>query len=276
MRHSLSHERNPKAFDLSRQFQREDNLAFFAEVGRALSREEHRGVAAVGLAGRRTSVGFAIRQAQTIQRWDRRPSYWSHAFLNAGPLRGDPQEVGGVPMWECTLEPPDPLQHLPERNGVGEGMLSQYQDPRVTPNVAVIAFQLTAPDARKVIERGSEPNLDRLRFDLWSLLGVWHEYVWGLGQRPNPLANNNRLFSSAYVEMAYEAINLDLTPGASERNSSPECIWQGALWWWPQYQATNRAVQVWSCIRDPNPTLMDAENPRLNLRLPRGFGRERR
>ena len=76
--------------------------------------------------------------------------------------------------------------------------------------------------------------------------------------------------------MAYEGINLDLTPGASERNSIPEHLWQGALWWWPQYQAANKAVRVWSCIRDPNPTLMDADPPRLNIRLPRGFGRERR
>ncbi len=36
---------------------------------------------------------------------------------------------------------------------------------------------------------------------------------------------------SAYVEMVYEALNMDMVPGASERNSAPEHLWNAAQCW---------------------------------------------
>ena len=43
--------------------------------------------------------------------------------------------------------------------------------------------------------------------------------------------NDGLLSLSAFVEMAYEAIGLDLVPSASERNSAPEHLWNTAVWW---------------------------------------------
>jgi hypothetical protein len=49
--------------------------------------------------------------------------------------------------------------------------------------------------------------------------------------------------------MAYEAVGIDLTSGASERNSSLEHLWDTALWWWKPYEDTGHPIQVHAVIR---------------------------
>ena len=64
--------------------------------------------------------------------------------------------------------------------------------------------------------------------------------------------------------MAFEAIGLDLVPGASERNSAPEHIWNAAVWWFQQggieRDDTENAFEMQGSyvIRDPGGALMDS------------------
>jgi hypothetical protein len=51
------------------------------------------------------------------------------------------------------------------------------------------------------------------------------------GHFPEPADQGVPNHSSAMVEYCFEEIQLDLTPGANDRNSAPEHLWNGARWW---------------------------------------------
>ena len=68
---------------------------------------KHKDTVHVGLVGGRDMASIAVRQAQSVLRFDRRPSYFSHAFLFTGRGRS---------ICECPLVGADPAR--PEQNGV--------------------------------------------------------------------------------------------------------------------------------------------------------------
>jgi hypothetical protein len=86
---------------------------------------------------------------------------------------------------------------------------------------------------------------------------VWQSWLWTRGS-PNPLGQGVPLFCSAFVEYCYEAIELDLSPGASERNSSPEHIWNGARFWSSYFEEFRHPVSGRYVIRDRHCGVLDA------------------
>ncbi|MGH2572156.1 MAG: hypothetical protein ACRDGU_01480 [Actinomycetota bacterium] len=238
----------------------QDNLPFFVDALRGL--EERRfgneGLAVMGFLGQRDIPGVTLRQAQAILRWDRRPSLWSHVFLIREPA--NLADIGTTPILEVPMYPRTGVFPRPERNAVSEGTLAQYRNPSIDANVALVSVSMTDEQARAVRDRALEYNVDRLRYDLWDTLGVWQAFLWSSGQAPNPLRAGFPIASSAYVEMAFEAIGLDLTPGASERNSSPEHIWTAAKWWHHAFaEAEQRGLAGFYVLRDKGCALLDAD-----------------
>ena len=220
-----------------------DNLKFFSEALKVMDSDYqigNRGHMAIGLVGSRDIPGVTLRRAQSVLRWDRRPSLWSHAFLIAQPLRRR-GNVAKLDILEIPLFPRNGQFPKPESNGLNESTLEVYANPQVDANVALITVAkaqtegepvgLSNQEVRAIAERAGQPNADRLRYDLWDCLCAWQQYLWSEGQGPNPLREGVPVPSSAFVEMAYEAIGLDLVPSASERNSAPEHLWNAAVWW---------------------------------------------
>lgn len=264
MRHSLIEKRNPEFKDWSKEMPTGDNIAFLETVKRSLPKG-YSWLAAIGMVGGKSLASYALRHAQAVLRWDRRPSYWSHCFL----IAQEKKVLRETTVWECTIEPRTPVDVSPERNGVIAQDLGSYQDHEQYPNVAVISFRLTAKEVDRLLERARDANIDRLRFNLWELLGRWQSYVWGIGQALNPLAEGVRMPAAAYVEMAYEAVGIDLTPGASERNSSPEHFWQTALWWWQAFEKLKKPLRIDHCVREKQALIL----PPMTTRLPREEGK---
>ena len=258
MRHSTVTEKNPQAITHTEP----TNLEFFAAAARALGQPGHWGEAAIGLVGGADLFSGMLRQAQALLRWDRRISNWSHAFLIAGPIPTTAEVAANTPLLECTLSPQSPAMQTPERNGVTVGRLGDYPET-IYPNAALLSFQLSPDEVTAVLTRARDPNLDRLRYDLWELLGVWRAYVWALGTRLNPLQEGQRLFNAAYCEMAYEVVGIDLTPAASERNSSPEHLWNTGLWWWNQYEETGHPIRLHSVVRQLGLSGSEALRPQI-------------
>jgi hypothetical protein len=277
-------ERNPRFEDLTDEFRRMGNAAFFAEVRRRLDqvgnrdqRFAHGGRGSIGLLGSYGLIGMAIRNAQRHIRIDRQPSYWSHAFLFSGSISEDPA-VNRSPrrspwIWESTLEPASPFSHYLDRNGVAPRRLADYDHARFNlfrahsvPNVAVIAFGLSEEEVEKILDRADDPDIDRLRYDLVGLLGTWYTYVTDQAQKPNPLSSGEALYCSAYVQLAYEAVEIDLALGAHQRNTTPEHIWQTARWFYQAYEDRGRPVRLYSCIRDPYGGILPAE-----VSIPKGL-----
>ena len=59
--------------------------------------------------------------------------------------------------------------------------------------------------------------------------------------------------ASALVEYCFEEIQLDLTPGANDRNSAPEHLWNGARWWSEAFGEFDRPIH--GPLRGPRPAL---------------------
>ncbi len=58
--------------------------------------------------------------------------------------------------------------------------------------------------------------------------------------------------SSAMVEYCFEEIQLDLTPGANDRHSAPEHLWNGARWWSDAFGEFDRPISGRFALRDRN------------------------
>ena len=257
-RYSGTDRSNPEVVDWTDRYREKDNLTFFADAAAALARDGrgNRGLAAIGLLGQRDLVGVTLRWAQAVLRWDLRPSLWSHAFLVVEPT--DAAALGEARIREVPLVERTGAFPRPERNAVSDGRLNLYEDPRVDANVALLAIEMSAEDARKVTDQALNPNRDRIRYNLWEILGVWETYLWSADTKPNPLRQGFPICASAFIEYAFEAIALDLSPGASERNSAPEHLWNAAKWWYATFEKFGHPISGYYVMRDPGCAVLDA------------------
>ena len=193
-----------KVHDWSPDFRSEANGVFFERALGELADVEgsEQGYMAIGLVGSGDLPGITLRRAQSVLRWDLRPSLWSHAFVLAGR-----KEAGGdvgdvrlreVPIYSRTGAFPEPAD-----NAVADGVLKDYDSPTRDPNVALLSVRLNEGDANQLSERAiRDPNLDRARYDLWGSLAAWSAYLWAPEDEPNPLRNDVPLFSSAFWRTA--------------------------------------------------------------------------
>jgi hypothetical protein len=258
LRYSNSRE-NEEVEDWSDRYRDADNLRFFADGLDWLEAREfgHGGLAVIGLVGHRDLPGVALRRAQSILRWDRRPSLWSHAFLIVQGRDGG--DAGALAIREVTLHSRAGAFPEPAHNAVTSATLGHYASPRLDPNVALLAVRTTADEAAAIASRATERvNLERLRYDLWETLGIWQGYLWTRGT-PNPLEQGVPMFSSGLIEYCYEEIALDLTPGTGERNSAPEHIWNGARWWTDAFGDFERPIRGCAVLRDRHCAVLDAD-----------------
>jgi hypothetical protein len=254
------------------------------------AREEEReiaadGVLAIGLLGEYGPLGYALRRAQEVLRIDRTPSHWSHAFLFLDPLRPsaaslrDPERSPRV--LEATLDPGDSASRLfAFRNGVNVRRFSDFararfdvRTARSVPNIAVLCVALSAGERAAIRERALRPEADLLAYDLPDLLGNWLHFALSLGKRRNPLLRGTALPSASYAQLAYDAAGIDLSPGATQRNSAPEHFWQAARYLYPMFEAPDaegnlvrRPLLGFHCVREPECLLAPA-----GTQLPRSF-----
>ena len=188
-----------------------------------------------------------MRRAQSILRWDRRPSLWSHAFLLVGG--GESREVA---LHSRAGRFPEPADNAITRRRRSRTTRTRGADP----NVALLSVRMDAEEAARVVARATEnPNLERLRYDLFETLGFWQAFLWTRGT-PNPLEQGVPNHSSSMVEYCFEEIQLDLTPGANDRNSAPEHLWNGARWWKRRLRRVRPPDR--RPLRDPRPQLRGA------------------
>ena len=206
----------------------EDNL-------RWLSRQTRPGTDQTGiiLVGGTSTSAFRLRVAQSHVRHDLLPSYWSHAMLLGAPAR----TLAATPVYEISLEPPQGFTFPPPTNGVQQGKISQYRDPELFPNIALLN---TPVPLAQVMEALDAFQRQRAVLDGVELITRWLTYVWGVARTGNPLLDGCGMPSAAMLEIAFGVAGYDLTPGLESRASCPEAIWQAAKWWHEYYVQQNR------------------------------------
>lgn len=267
---------NEQLFDLTEICKNRSNAYFFAEVRNRLSildnaivgenlnnRTFSNGLkAAIGLIGEYGLIGYTVRQAQAIIRTDKTPSYWSHSFLFHDEVPANPDDIlrkqTSPIIWESTIDLASETPQLNMINGVSSRYLKDYCNhkfdifnPHCVPNVAVIVFALNEDEIQKIISHATDPNVDQLKYDFSGLIGTWLSYIFKKQNEENPLGAGNALYCSAYCQLAYDAIGLDLATGSHSRNTSPENIWQSVKKLYSDYFNIGFPVAGFYCIRDP-------------------------
>ncbi len=260
MRHSQTSVRNPAIKDWTSRYRKRTNLQFFSDACASLQSQGQgtRGLLTVGLIGSRDLPGYTLRTAQAMLRWDLRPSYWSHVFIVAEPVTSR-TAWRSLPILEVPLHPRNGRFPRPECNGINEGTLGLYEHADVDANVGLVAVTMSDPEARLLLERARDWNLDRVRYNFWDMLGAWQGYLWAQGARRNPLREGMPIASSSYIEFIFEGLGLGVTPGTSERNSAPEHLWNAACWWHKAFKDQDRRVTGMYVVRDPGCAMLRSE-----------------
>ncbi len=186
------------------------------------------------LLGGTSLTDFRIRVAQSHTRQDMLPSFWSHVAIFGSKSGRSKSDAVDWNLYEVFLDPSGGFGAVPENNGVQEGKLSQYGDPKRFPNIACINFSI---DYKTLNEAVSTFRRQRSLVDIGFLIVEWLAFVWGVGEYGNPLLKGVGVPSAAFVESVFAGADLELTPGLSTRSSCPEAIWQSAKWWHEFYKS---------------------------------------
>jgi hypothetical protein len=190
-----------------------------------------------------------LRMAQSVVRFDERPSYWSHAAL---VLDIDPDDVLGSTGVEVALWPPSSTG--PERNHVSFFKPREYASDRRFPNLAVISVrEHERPehgDARSLAERAREsalrenPGRGVHAFGPW--IAAWASQVFA--PSGNPLLSDVPFPSTALIDYFHASSGVDLLPAAATPALCPEALWASARYYSKRHDLRVEAI---SRVRQP-------------------------
>ena len=245
------------------------NRVFFRDAIHALAGDGSGPTVFIGFIGSRDLPGVTLRRAQSILRWDLRPSLWSHSFIfTSDSLATD---RANPPIYHVPFDTRSADFPAPEKNAVTKSTLDIFDDEHRDANAALVSVSLAADDVEKITSRCNDPNLDRIRYNFWDTLAVWQTYFWSFGLRDNPLRDGCPIPSASFIEYCFEALALDITPGASERNSAPEHLWNAAKFWYEAYATKEHIISGQYVLRDIGCSLLSSDEEVLRT----GRGRRR-
>jgi len=170
----------------------------------------------VGLCGGITKVDSAIRLAQRHQHPEHRWSDWSHAFLFEGK-RLDGQH------W--VLESDIQILRKNIQLGAQENRAEKYFDEKMFPTLAVLDFGLSETQVGTLLRAGLELVANRERYSIRELIGTLIALKKPeLRAQENLLARERSVYCSAFVKQLFHHAGIDLVPGVTGKNTTPEDI----------------------------------------------------
>lgn len=168
----------------------------------------------VGLCGGAAPVDVLIRRAQRHLDAARQWSDWSHAFVFEG-VRAD----GRHWVMESDLQ----FHRRNVQLGAQENRLEKYGDETLFPTLAVLDFGLNPTQIAAVIQEGLDLVASRERYSLRELVGTLIALRKPeLRAQENVLAKKRSVFCSAFVQRLFHRAAIDLAPGVSGKNTTPE------------------------------------------------------
>lgn len=175
----------------------------------------------VGLCGGTTKVDLAIRHAQRHLHADNRWSDWSHVFLFEG-RRLDGQH------W--VLESDIQILRKNIQLGAQENRAEKYFNEKMFPTLAVLDFGLTETQTTALLRAGLELVARRERYSLRELIGTLVALRKPeLRAQENLLARERSSYCSAFVKRLFLGLGMDLVPGVTDKNTTPEDIARSPL-----------------------------------------------
>jgi hypothetical protein len=178
--------------------------------------ERHMQPGRVGLCGGTTKVDIAIRRTQRHLHEAGRWSDWSHAFVFEG-RRADGQH------WVMESDIQILRKHI--QLGAQENRAAKYFDEKMFPALAVLDFGLNEAQVATLLREGLELVANRERYSLRELIGtIIALRKPELRARENLLARERSVYCSAFVQRLFLKAGIDLAPGVTSKNTTPEDI----------------------------------------------------
>ncbi len=175
----------------------------------------------VGLCGGATHVDTAIRRAQRHLDAAKRWSNWSHAFFFEG-VRADGQH------W--VIESDLQFHRKNIQLGAQENRMEKYSDEKMFPTLAVVDFGLSEAQVAAILRAGLELVAHHERYSLRELLGTLLALRRPtLRAQENLLARERSVYCSAFVKQLFASAGLDLVPGVTGKNTTPEDLARSPL-----------------------------------------------
>jgi len=170
----------------------------------------------VGLSGGIKLVDRTISRAERHLDEQGRWSFWSHSFLFQGE-RHDGHH------WVIESDLHIARKHI--RLGVQENRIAKYFDEELYTTLAVLDFGLAEEQVATLLREGLELVATRARYSLRELVGtIMALRRPELRERDNVMARECSFYCSAFVEHLFRKSGIDLTPGRSVKNTTPEDI----------------------------------------------------
>jgi hypothetical protein len=167
---------------------------------------------------------FRVRVAQSHLRHDVLPSFWSMAGVVASQSA----------FWTVPLSI-DNVSTVPSSNAIRRLSFRVIDNMSRFPNIAVLRF---AEPGDVIVRNVQKLMTQRIALDLPTLLLPWLAFVWSAGPKRNPLLDGGAIPSAALTQTAFGMAGIELAPGLASGSSSPEAIWQSAIWWHDYYEKT--------------------------------------
>lgn len=183
--------------------------------------EQHAAAGRIGLVGGALPGNRFIGRAQRHIIEGREWSRWSHAFLLQCR-----RAAGHHWVIESDLD----VRHKHIRLGVQENRLEKYHDDAEYPFVAILDVGLAPGREQQVVAHALELVAAGARYSIGELLGtVWAMRRTGGQTRDNVLAQEKSFYCSAFVRHVFAQAGIELNPGLTVKNTTPEDIWRAAV-----------------------------------------------
>jgi hypothetical protein len=179
-----------------------------------------------------------VRLAQSVVRYDERPSAWSHVALLLDVDPDEPLRSTGVEVrFDQTRETG------PERHYVSFFSLADYADPERFPNLGLVTLRPKKRDktlvtnlssarrkdgktlVKRVATHALDPSPARATHSFGAWLSAWSAHLFDPSRVQNPLLANVPVPSAGFVDYVFAASGVNLTPAASTPAICPEHLW---------------------------------------------------
>lgn len=167
----------------------------------------------------RFSIGGLIQYAQRIQTIDGKPSLWKHILMY----------IDQYTIAESTI---DFKPYLPTKNRLDNG--PQYNNLETLRNedyaILLHFTSMTGEQRQNMLNKADEIILSgKFRYDITGLFGSLLTYYLFTWCKSNPLSTKHQLYCSAFISIILNSIGVDVDEQHTDRNTSPEKIWQWAI-----------------------------------------------
>ena len=164
------------------------------------------------------TIGGLIQHAQRVQTPDGKPSMWKHVLMY-------------IDQWTIAESTIDHEPYLPTAKKLDNGPQYNNLESLATEDYATLLHFTSLTDAQrqKLTDQAQEIIWSgKFRYDITGLFGSLLSYYLFPWWKSNPLSSKHQLYCSAFVSKILRSIDIDVDKQHTDRNTSPERIWQWA------------------------------------------------